>query len=232
MTQQAKYAAAILSGELPANIEDLFAPHGLRLFPTDPADLSPSCNCSIFTGIEPPQPGPIGAPPPPPPPPKPGVPWCKHVCCLMYLIAERLGTQPLLILSLRGMPEADLIERLRQARALAGMQRAGGAAPTGAVPVYIPHVALADRADHPLAESVHDFWRAPDPDALADLDLPVAPPEISHPLLRRLGASPFATARFPLVGLLATCYDVISAAAIKGDDDRNAPPTDDVPAPL
>lgn len=216
MTQQARYAAAILSGELPANIEDLFAPHGLRLFPTDAADLSPSCNCSVFTGIEPAQPAPLGgAVPPPPPVRRPGVPWCKHVCCLMYLVAERLGTHPLLMLSLRGMAESDLVERLRQARALAGMQR-GGAAASGATPVYTPHVPLAERADQPLEEFVHDFWRAPDPDALAELDLPIAPPEVSHPLLRRLGASPFAGAKFPLVGLMATCYDVIGQAAIRG----------------
>jgi uncharacterized Zn finger protein len=226
MTQQAKYAAAILSGELPAHIEDLFAPHGLRLFPTDPADLSPSCNCSVFTGIEPLVPTPMGgAPAPPPPPPirNPGIPWCKHVCCLMYLFAERLGAHPLLILSLRGMPESDLIERLRQARALAGMQKAGGIAPGGAAPVYVPHVPLAERASHPLAESIHDFWRAPDPGALAEVDLPIAPPEVSQPLLRRLGPSPFPGAKFPLVGLLATCYDVISQATIRAEQTRDAP---------
>ncbi len=226
MTQQARYAAAILSGELPANIEDLFAPHGLRLFPADAADLSPSCNCSVFTGIEPAPPPPLGgavptpppSPTPPPPSRRPGVPWCKHVCCLMYLIAERLGTHPLLMLSLRGMAETDLVERLRQARALAGMQRAGGAgAGEGAAPVYTPHVPLAERADRPLEEFVHDFWRAPDPGALAELDLPIGPPEVSHPLLRRLGASPFTGAKFPLVGLMATCYDVIGREAIEGE---------------
>lgn len=243
MTRQARYGAAVLSGELPANIEDLFAPHGLRLFPADAADLSPSCNCSVFTGIEPGAGGSLGRataatgsiPPPLPSSPavgapgvrRPGVPWCKHVCCLMYLVAERLGTHPLLMLSLRGMDEADLVERLRQARALAGMQRgAGGAGGMGGAgegdevaagaPVYTPHVPLTERSDRALEESVHDFWRAPVPEALAELDLPIAPPEVSHPLLRRLGASPFAGAKFPLVGLLATCYDVIGRAAVEG----------------
>lgn len=242
MTRQARYGAAVLSGELPASIEDLFAPHGLRLFPADAADLSPSCNCSVFTGIEPGAGGSLagGAPAPaatgstPPPPTlasapaagapgarRPGVPWCKHVCCLMYLVAERLGTHPLLMLSLRGMDEADLVERLRQARALAGMQRGAGGAGEGedasaGAPVYTPHVPLTERSDRPLEESVHDFWRAPVPEALAELDLPIAPPEVSHPLLRRLGASPFAGAKFPLVGLLATCYDVIGRAAVEG----------------
>lgn len=223
MTQQARYAAAILSGELPPNIEDLFAPHGLKLFPTDAPDLSPSCTCSVFTGIEP-----LGISAPGDPAPKPPVastPWCKHVCCLMYLTAERIGQNPLLIMALRGMAEADLVERLRQARALAGMQRSagaigagpGGTGPGGGfAPVYAPHVPITDRCDQPLADCLHSFWTAPEPDSLAQLDCPIGPPEVSHPLLRRLGPSPFTGAKFPLVGLLATCYDVISAGAIEG----------------
>lgn len=145
----------------------------------------------------------------------------------MYLVAERIGQNPLMVLALRGMPEADVVERLRQARALAGMQRtpAAGAAPgggpsgvqTGATTVYAPHVPVVDRANGPLSECVHNFWTAPDPEALAQLECPITPPEVSHPLLRRLGPSPFAGAKFPMVGLLATCYDVISAGAIKGE---------------
>ena len=50
---QAKYGASILAGELPANIEDLFAPQGLTLFPTIAADLTPSCTCNIHTGARP-----------------------------------------------------------------------------------------------------------------------------------------------------------------------------------
>lgn len=206
---QARYAASILAGELPANIEDLFAPHGLQLFPADPSDLSPSCTCPVFTGIVPAESG--IAPPV-------QTPWCKHVCCLMYLVAERLGQHPLLIFSLRGMPDADLVERLRQQRALAGLQRT--AAPGVSQPVYIPHVPrpLDRPAAAPLGESLHSFWSMPDPAALDELDMPIAPPEVSHPLLRRLGPSPFQGARFPLVGLLATCYDLISAAAIRGEE--------------
>lgn len=232
MTQQARYAASILSGELPPHIEDLFAPHGLKLFPADPHDLSPSCTCAVFTGIEP-----LGALEAGPAPGagqqaarRVPTPWCKHVCCIMYLIAERIGQNSLMMLALRGMPEADVVERLRQARALAGMQRAGsmggpggsgmppGESPIGgmgAAPVYATHVPIIERANQPLSECVHGFWAAPDPEALGQFDCPIAPPEVSHPLLRRLGPSPFAGARFPLVGLLATCYDVISAAAVK-----------------
>jgi hypothetical protein len=70
------------------------------------------------------------------------------------------------------------------------------------------------------------FWEAGL--ELDQVDAPIAPPEVSHPLLRRLGPSPFEQSRFPFVGLLATCYDVISAAALRDEDE---PDTDRAPPP-
>lgn len=220
MASQAKYSASLLGGELPANIEDLFAPAGLQLFPLALTDLSCACDCDVFrkrsiegspmsaasvTSVGKPAAGKNS---------KAGVPktpLCKHICCTMYLLAERLAQQPLLIFSLRGMPESDLVERLRTQRAIAGLQRAGGSA----APIYTPHTAVTNRADTPLEECVHSFWNAEEADALDGLDMPIEPPAVSHPLLRRVGPSPFATAKFPLVGLLATCYDVISQDVIR-----------------
>lgn len=218
MSAQAKYAAALLAGELPSNIEDLFAPAGLNLFPTEPSALGCSCECDIFkaqsqapAALRPASRTKKGAPQPPP-----HQPWCKHICCVMYLVAERLAQQPLTIFSIRGLPEGDLIERLRQHRALAGLQRAGGAT----APVYQPHLSNLPRGDTPLEESALMFWTSAEPDALDALDMPIEPPEVSHPLLRRVGPSPFTGSKFPLVGLLATCYDVISESAIRGETER------------
>jgi hypothetical protein len=61
---------------------------------------------------------------------------------------------------------------------------------------------------------VDRFWEA-GPE-LEQVDLPVEVPQVSHALLRRLGPSPFPESRFPLVGLLATCYDVVSKRAAEG----------------
>ncbi len=220
MSGQARYVAALLAGELPPNIEDLFAPAGLNLFPTSASDLSCSCECDVFTG-KPHDFGP-GDPSAPPvaPPPKPakgaslGTPWCKHVCCLMFLVADKLGPNPMTVFMLRGMPEQDLVERLRQARALQGLQRSGASA----IPVYSAHVPGVGGAAVPLEESLANFWSPNDPDALASLDMPIAPPEVSHPLLRRVGPSPFVGAKFPITGLLATCYDVISESVIRENE--------------
>lgn len=229
MVGQAKYAAALLAGELPSNIEDMFAPAGLSLFPADASDLGCSCECDIFTGRTTEFAPGGGVPMPPPTPVKRGksaapvgVQFCKHVCCVMYLAADRLASSSLGIFMMRGLPEQDLLERLRQARALQGLARAGAVAS----PVYTPHVAGVGAMPPPLDADIDptSFWSSPDPDALARVDMPIARPEVSHPLLRRIGPSPFHGAKFPITGLLATCYDVISEKVIREATGRQDQP--------
>jgi uncharacterized Zn finger protein len=227
MSEGAIYAAKLLSGELPPNIEDIFGPLGLKLFPTDPSELKVSCNCtqvmaaresamSVRTlgsqsaangaGARAASPGAASAADSDSPPTH-GAPnaWCKHVCCLAYLIAHKLSSEPFLMFTLRGMEGHDLLERLRQRRTLAG-------AAGGNTPVYPQRVPGVSDAPFPsLEESIEKFWDAGP--GLDQIDLPLSPPPVSHPLLRRLGPSPFTGAQFPLVGLLASCYDVIGEKA-------------------
>ncbi len=187
MGEQVRYAAKLLAGELPSNIEDVFAPLGMRLLPTEAGDLRPACTCGDWSEDS---------------------PWCKHAVCLTALLGERLGEDPMLVFGLRGMPIDDLVEGLRQ-------RRAAGSAGSGPTPVLMPHVAgVTDSPSPPLEASLDDFWDAGT--GLADLDTPIAPPPVSCVLLRRLGPSPFPEGRFPLLGLLATCYDLIGQEAVEG----------------
>ncbi len=231
MRTQARFVASMLAGELPASVEDLFGPLGLKLFPTLSSDIAPSCTCDIFRGkVTRPMPGASmvgsegGLEDSPPAEaeggggvssgPAGGTLWCKHVNCVMALVGERLAEQPFLIFELRGMGQEDLLERIRQLRIASGATRGGLA------PVVRPHVAdVPEGIGQELEAAPERFWQmGPEVD---ELDLPVDRPELAHPLLRRLGASPFPKARFPLVGLLATCYEVISEAAIR---DASPPP--------
>jgi uncharacterized Zn finger protein len=191
MVEQAVYAAKLLAGELPATIEDLFIPLGLRLFPEPgDAEVTASCTCLDFC-TQPSR-------------------WCKHAACAAYLVADRLATDPFHIFTLRGLPREDLLERLRQ-------HRVAASAPAGGALVYVPHVpGVSDAAARPLEESIVGFWDSPT--GAAPPDMPVEPPAVSHPLLRRLGPSPFPTGKFPMIGLLATCYDVISERAIREEE--------------
>jgi hypothetical protein len=74
-----------------------------------------------------------------------------------------------------------------------------------------------------LASLAHEFWS--EPAGLENLDTAPRPPEVRHALLRRLGPSPFkapSEGGFPLIGLLATCYDVVREAALGGDSEAGA----------
>lgn len=187
MGEQVRYAAKLLAGELPSNIEDVFAPLGLRLLPTEVGDLRPACSCADWSEES---------------------PWCKHAVCLTALLAERLGDDPMLVFGLRGMPIDHLVEGLRQ-------RRVAGSGTAGPTPVLQPHVpGVTDRSSAPLDQSLEDFWEPGT--GLLELDTPIEPPPINCLLLRRLGPSPFPEGRFPLLGLLATCYDLIGQKAAEG----------------
>jgi uncharacterized Zn finger protein len=230
MTAQARFAAALLSGDLPPAIEEVFAPLGLRLMPQAPSDLAASCTCDAARGPRAADPGAASSVPSDGDastdarPAAGGTGWCKHVCCVMTLLADRLANDPFTLFLLRGMAADDLLDQLRRKRAAAGTTAPGAAAAHADVPIYLPHLpGISDGPAAPLEASIHSFW-ALGP-GLEELELPVGPPDVSHPLLRRLGPSPFdpTTARFPLVGLLATCYDLISAAAVRAEEGHDEP---------
>ncbi len=161
-----------------------------------------------------------------------GIPWCKHVCCAVLLTAEALEKDMLKLFTLRGLPADELLERVRDRRESLGLNSGSGGPAAGTTELG------ADRdASPPLDACIDSFWDAGK--GLNELDTSIRTPEASHALLRRLGPSPFQGAKFPLVGLLATCYDVISEsisredeAAEQGPDGGfgDADPVDDTPA--
>ncbi len=219
MSDQAVHAAKLLAGELLPSIEDVFAPLGMRLFPIETVEVEPRCTCKEARGLA--APSAVGVaslreqsataaldPDSPAPTPQRGPIWCKHACCLAYLVAERFAHDPFLMFTLRGLPKDELLERLRQRRVVAGSALGGALVYQPAVP------GVSDAPPQPLEQRIDNFWEA-GPE-LAMLDAPVEPPQVSHPLLRRLGPSPMGgTGKFPLVGLLATCYEVISQRVLR-----------------
>ncbi|HYF14673.1 MAG TPA: hypothetical protein VD971_06335 [Phycisphaerales bacterium] len=191
------YAAKLLAGEMPRNIEDVFDPLELKLFPSAPADVRVTCTC--------------GHPQTPRAEGGPG--WCKHACCVAAFIGAKFSEDPFVIFTLRGLEPSDLMDRLRQRRAVVG-------AAAGATPIYQQRVQEASEVRLPsLEEAVDDFWEL-GPGA-ADIDLSISPAPVKHPLLRRLGSSPWSgPSEFPLVGLLASCYETISQAALRESETK------------
>jgi uncharacterized Zn finger protein len=92
LADDAWYAAKLLAGEMPTDIEDAFAAAGLSLFPAGVRDLTLDCSC-----------------------PDAEVP-CKHLAAVLYLLAESFDADPFAILALRGRDRDELLDNLRARR--------------------------------------------------------------------------------------------------------------------
>ncbi len=198
MAEQAIFSAKLLSGEVGPGVEELLGTMGLSLLP-EPGAVPTTCPC-----------GHEGS-------------WCRHACCLALLAADAIERDALTLFTLRGMRGADLVERLkdlRSARSAAAADAAVFGSPGSTAAAARRAIGgpdwpgLRDRDPAPaLSECLDEFWEA-GPE-LDEIETPMKPPTVSHALLRRLGPSPFEEAKFPLVGLLATCYDTISTRVIE-----------------
>jgi uncharacterized Zn finger protein len=131
LAARALYSAKLLAGEMPREIEEVFASCGLSLFPERARDLAMSCSCPDWA-----------------------VP-CKHVAATFYLLAEAFDSDPFLVLAWRGRKRGDLLARLRGLRALAGPAAgvSGGADDGGP-----DRGAIGAIEDTPLAEQLDRFW--------------------------------------------------------------------------
>lgn len=215
MVDQAVFAARILSRELPEEVQGLFEEAEVPLLPaeSEAALISVLCECDEHRkAIE--DADPLGL-------------LCKHAACLALIAVREMERDPLLVFTLRGLSEHELLERLRAQRS--GASRAEGR--LAPMPHALAEQPGIDAARRPLEECGDRFFSAGP--GLSRIDTSVRRPEVTHPLLRRLGPSPFKGSRFPLVGLLATCYDLVSEQAIRRareEDEREATRTEERPS--
>jgi uncharacterized Zn finger protein len=93
MAKQALFAARLLAGEMPTNIEEAFDAVNIALFPRASLDLDTRCSCPDSSNP------------------------CKHIAAVYYLLAERFDEDPFLIFKLRGQTKEQIIATLREKRA-------------------------------------------------------------------------------------------------------------------
>jgi len=89
LASQALFRAKLLAGEMPHEIEEVFAECGTPLFPRSPADLDMHCSCPDWE-----------------------VP-CKHLAAVCYVLAEEFDRDPFGMLAWRGKPREELLAALR-----------------------------------------------------------------------------------------------------------------------
>ncbi|MGJ5631604.1 SWIM zinc finger family protein [Nostoc sp. CALU 1950] len=92
MSQRAIFAAKLLAGEMPQNIEEVFTANGLSIFPFTLADVQSKCSC------------PDKANP------------CKHIGAIYYQLGDRFSEDPFVLFQLRGRTKEQIISDLRQLR--------------------------------------------------------------------------------------------------------------------
>ncbi|TMR07093.1 hypothetical protein ETD83_02205 [Actinomadura soli] len=90
LASRAVFRARLLAGEMPPEIEWVFAELGLALFPGSAADLHLMCDCPDW-----------GDP-------------CKHAAAVLYLLAEAFDDDPFLILQWNGRGREQLLAALRR----------------------------------------------------------------------------------------------------------------------
>lgn len=88
LASEALFAAKLLAGEMPQEIEQSFTQAGLSLFPEKLRDLETNCSCPDWSNP------------------------CKHIAAVYYLLGEEFDRDPFLIFRLRGMSREELIELL------------------------------------------------------------------------------------------------------------------------
>ncbi len=92
MSKRAIFAAKLLAGEMPQNIEEVFTTNGLSLFPFTLSDVRSKCSC------------PDKANP------------CKHVGAVYYQLGDRFSEDPFVLFQLRGRTKEQILSDLRKLR--------------------------------------------------------------------------------------------------------------------
>ena len=129
LAKQAIFAAKLLAGEMPTDIEKAFEGSGLSLFPAKLRDLQTDCSCPDSSNP------------------------CKHIAAVYYLIGEEFDRDPFLIFALRGLARDDLIALL--GRSGAAEATPIEAAPSPPEPLSADLAAFwgsATEADDPVGE--------------------------------------------------------------------------------
>lgn len=98
LSTRAKYAARLLAGNMPEEIEECFEEVGLSLFPRKRDDLRTDCTCPDISNP------------------------CKHIAAVFYLLGEQFDRDPFLMFRLRGMGREALLASLDTARSTDGRE--------------------------------------------------------------------------------------------------------------
>lgn len=88
MRAKVGFVARLLDGQVPTELEEVFADAGVPLFPAAWTDIRARCTCPDWENP------------------------CKHIAAVLYVLADRLDGDPWLVLLLRGREREVLLDAL------------------------------------------------------------------------------------------------------------------------
>jgi uncharacterized Zn finger protein len=191
MSNQVIYAAKLLGGEMPKDIEKVFE-SSARLFPSK-ADFKSSCTCPDIANP------------------------CKHICAVCYIIAEEFDRNPFMIFELRGRSREDILKSLRHDN---GDSDDTGSSYTTEETRYQLNEkhGKSDNNDigpdvyRPLEDLVSSFWHA---GKNYRLDISMKPATLNAAIIKRLGEPSFWRLQKNFVDIMEEIYAKVSNIALK-----------------
>jgi uncharacterized Zn finger protein len=163
MSGRAIFAAKLLAGEMPQNIEEVFTANGLSLFPFTLSEVRSRCSC------------PDKANP------------CKHIGAIYYQLGDRFSEDPFVLFQLRGRTKDQILTSLRELRSRAAGEQGSRAAEEPRSPGAEE---TKGETTHYSLLTTHSFWQYSEP--LDSTLVVIAPSLSSDTVLDVLGPIPIA----------------------------------------
>lgn len=168
---QAIYAAQLLAGNMPPEIEDVFAQAGASLLPVSLDEVQQSCSTCA-----------------------PGTRPCRPIAAVYWQLGEMVGEDPWLLLRLRGRDRQQVLASIHERRNMGAEPAGRPSTPVpqpgaeGSASFYTPvpggPSTLADQALS-LEDQIGDYWGRRK--VLEEIHHHLSRPVVELALLRRLG---------------------------------------------
>jgi uncharacterized Zn finger protein len=171
LSSQALYAAQLLAGNMPPEIEQIFIQAGAALLPESLAELQHSCSvCAPLAGGK----------------------LCRPLAAVYWQLGEMLAEDPWLLLRWRGRERQQVLAGIHERRNVGAETPPTSSAPapvaaTQMAAFYLPGSPPSAPEEEPSAldDQVDDFWGRRK--VLEDIHHHLARPVVELALLRRLG---------------------------------------------
>jgi uncharacterized Zn finger protein len=184
MAAQAIFAAKLLAGEMPNEIEEAFAAAKVSLFPLKSDDLITDCSCPDWSNP------------------------CKHIAAVYYLLGEQFDGDPFLLFRLRGKSKSEIMELLRARRSASDTE----ATPAPMKRRREKKVEAIEEAAIPLDAELDQFWvMAAD---ISDLRTTIERPPLDAAPIKRLGKPGFWRGKEDFSAMMTVAYRGVTDAAL------------------